>query len=122
MLYQNDTDLLFPPRVIPSLADLRGPEWRQFIHTLSTTPENDLKVLGFVLMMVRLNGCMTCYADSYRAMRGCTLCAQQAVARFKGSDQDLIHQWTIACQDIECWQREGIAPSTDLPTVAATGG
>ncbi|MFC1959970.1 hypothetical protein ACFLYO_04605 [Chloroflexota bacterium] len=120
MLYQNDTDLLFPPRVIASLAGLRGPEWQRFVSDLSNTPENDPKVLGFMLVMVRLNGCMTCYADSYRAMRGCTLCAQQAVARFKGTDQELLQQWTRACQDIECWQREGTTPSTDL--AAITGG
>jgi len=103
VLYRDDTDLLFPPRVIPALATLRGPEWQRLIAHLTPLPQNHPEVLGFMLMMVRLDGCLTCYADSYRAMRGCTLCARQAVARFKGTDQELIALWQDACQDIRHW-------------------
>ncbi|NPV66914.1 MAG: hypothetical protein HPY64_07195 [Anaerolineae bacterium] len=110
MLYQQDTDLLFPPRVIPALARLRGPGWQRLIAHLASLPQNHPEVLGFMLMMVRLDGCLTCYADSYRAMRGCTLCAQQAIARFKGTDQELMALWRTACQDIHHWLSEGITP------------
>ena len=51
-------------------------------------------------MMIRLDGCMTCQADSYRAMRGCTACARQAVLRFRGSDQELIKLYDRARKDI----------------------
>jgi hypothetical protein len=113
MLYQEDTEMLFPPRVIPMLRDLRGAEWRQLIDEISQSPVDDPDILGFMLMMVRLNGCMTCHADSYRAMRGCTLCAQQAITRFKGSDRDLIALWESARQDIISWQNAGVTPNTD---------
>jgi hypothetical protein len=46
--------------------------------------------LAFVLLMVRLGGCTTCQADSFRAMRGCTQCASQTIRRYRGSDDDLL--------------------------------
>lgn len=110
MLYQEDTEMLFPARVIPALAHLRGVEWRRLVEHITTLPENHPEILGFILMMIRMDGCMTCHADSYRAMRGCTSCAQQAIARFKGSDRDLIHRWEAACQDIVCWIESGAVP------------
>ena len=112
MLYQGDTEMLFPLRVLPALKHLRGPEWHTLIEHITALPEHHPDVLGFTLMMVRLNGCMTCHADSYRAMRGCTLCARQAVARFKGSDRELIGRWEQARQDILYWMETGIPPET----------
>jgi hypothetical protein len=105
--------MLFPPRVIPFLADLRGPEWQQLVRYVMSQPQDHPETLGFMLMMIRLDGCMTCHADSYRAMRGCTLCAQQSVARFKGSDHDLIVLWQQACRDIHLWQTDGTVPVTE---------
>ncbi len=114
MLYQADTEVLFPPRVIPTLAHLRGPEWRALVERIAALPQNHPDVLGFMLLMVRLDGCLSCHADSYRAMRGCTLCAQQAVVRFKGSDRELIRHWQIARQDILLWQEHGVVPEPEL--------
>lgn len=113
MLYQSDTDMLFPPRVIPRLASLRGPEWRALVEHVGALPQNHPDTLGFMLMMVRINGCMTCHADSYRAMRGCTLCAQQAITRYKGSDRELVACWQAAVQDILRWQQDNIPPEVD---------
>ncbi len=113
MLYQSDTDMLFPPRVIPRLVGLRGPEWRALVEHVSALPQSHPDTLGFMLMMVRINGCMTCHADSYRAMRGCTLCAQQAITRFKGSDHELVEHWRAAVQDILRWQQDSIPPEVD---------
>lgn len=110
MLYQSDTEMLFPPRVIPALAGLRGPDWRALTERLAVLPQHDPDILAFTLMMIRLAGCMTCHPDSYRAMRGCTLCAQQAISRFKGTDQELIAHWQQARQEIEHWQQTGTVP------------
>ena len=46
--------------------------------------------MAFILMMVRLDGCASCNADSFRAMNGCTNCAKQALKRFRGTDTELI--------------------------------
>ena len=112
-MYQNDTEMLFPPRVVAALRSLRGPEWRTLVDHIARMPQNHPDVLSFMLMMVRLDGCLTCHADSYRAMRGCTLCAQQAVARFKGADRDLIAGWEVARQDILKWLECGITPGME---------
>ncbi len=109
-MYQNDAEVLFPPRVIVSLRALRGETWQRLVDHVLFRPENDPDVLAFSLMMIRIDGCLTCHADSYRALRGCTLCAQQSVNRFKGSDDDLLEMWEIARCDILRWLELGIPP------------
>lgn len=112
-MYQNDAEVLFPVRVIHKLRHLRGAQWQELVERMTQLPETHPDVLGFSLMMIRLDGCLTCHADSYRAMRGCTLCAQQAIARFKGSDADLLDQWAAARDEILQWQLSGQAARTD---------
>lgn len=107
-LYQNDAEVLFPARVIPSLRHLRGEKWRQLVDYVSPRPESDPEVLAFSLLMIRLDGCLRCTADSYRAMRGCTMCAQQTITRFRGTDEDLIEQWQIARGEILAWLNSGV--------------
>jgi hypothetical protein len=107
VLYQNDAEMLFPARVIPLLRDLRGGEWQQFVDRICQQPENDPDVLAFGLLMIRLNSCITCTSDSFRALRGCTHCAQHTVARFRGSDQDLISQWQAARKEIVAYLASG---------------
>ena len=47
-------------------------------------------MLAFCLMMIELDGCMNCYAGSYKFMRGCAACAKQTIAQYKGSDAELL--------------------------------
>jgi hypothetical protein len=56
-----------------------------------------------VLFVVKQSGCAGCNADSFRAMRGCRLCSQQTIKRFKGSDQALIEQIMSGHAEIEDW-------------------
>jgi hypothetical protein len=92
------------------LRDLRGPDWNELVDRVIAAGESHPDTLAFGLMMIRLDGCMTCHADSYRAMRGCSICARQAVARFKGTDRDLITLWRQARVEIDLWLETGIAP------------
>ena len=85
-----DNEILFPHYAIPSLKRLRGKEWAQLIEGLSPEEETSVEVLAFMSMMIELNGCIPCETDSYRAMRGCSACAQQTLRRFKGEDEELI--------------------------------
>jgi hypothetical protein len=110
MLYQRDAEVLFPARVIPLLRDLRGSEWCRLVDRVLATVESHPDTLAFGLMMIRLDRCMTCHADSYRAMRGCSLCARQAVCRFKGPDRELVTLWERARAEIDLWLETGIAP------------
>lgn len=92
--------LMFPPEVIPSLQSMRGPEWKNLVDHVSALSVTDPESLAFSLMMIRLGGCMDCETDSYRAMRGCHLCAAQTVRRYKGSDKDLIKLYRQSLKDL----------------------
>src|SRR5215203_2358551 len=81
-----DNELLFPYHAIPSLKKLRGPRWQALVERVMCLPETHEETLALMLMMVRLNGCVSCETDSYRAMKGCSACAIQTLRRFKGED------------------------------------
>ncbi|MCC6148416.1 MAG: hypothetical protein IT308_12735 [Anaerolineaceae bacterium] len=100
-MYNSDTELLFPLRVIPSLAGLRGNQWNDLVKRLESTHAVEIEQYAFVLMMTRLGGCSTCNADSFRAMRGCTVCAHQTIRRFRGSDKDLLEQFAQCKKEVE---------------------
>jgi hypothetical protein len=102
-MYHEDTEMLFPMRVVPSLADLRGVAWKRLVARISELEEEDPDALAFGLMMIRLSGCVTCQADSFRALRGCTACARQAILRFRGNDQDIARQYEKARKEIQTY-------------------
>jgi hypothetical protein len=106
-VYLNDTEVLFPFRIAPGLRDLRGLRWRRLVDQACSAPEGSIDQLGFSLMLIRLNGCMTCHANSYRAMRGCTICASQAVKRYKGRDGQLTALFRAARADVEAFLVRG---------------
>ena len=94
-------ELLFPHHAIPSLRRLRGPEWRALVEHVLTLPETHEETLAFMLMMIRLNGCMACETDSYRAMKGCAACALQTLRRYKGDDAELLEMYRLALDDVQ---------------------
>ncbi|NMB88451.1 MAG: hypothetical protein GYA17_08830 [Chloroflexi bacterium] len=70
------------------------------VERISAADADPIDQLAFVLLMVRLAGCVTCNADAFRAMKGCTQCARQVVRRYRGSDQDLVDQFTESRQEV----------------------
>jgi hypothetical protein len=86
-------EIMFPRKAIPAVRNMRGPEWRALVERILQLPETHEETLAFMLMMIRLNGCLECETDSYRAMRGCDLCAIQTLRRYKGPDSELIKQF-----------------------------
>lgn len=94
-------EILFPHHVIPSLRKLRGPKWQALVDRISKLPETHEETLAFMMMMVRLDGCMACETDSYRAMRGCAACALQTLRRYKGEDEELIEQFQAAVEEVQ---------------------
>ena len=95
------TELLFPPSLIPDLKNLRGKEWRELVEYIASLPETHDDTLAFCLMMIRLNACMGCVSGSYRFMRGCELCSQQTIARYQGTDEELIALYHQAQEDLK---------------------
>ena len=100
-MYNPDTDFIFPSRVIPALRNLLGPEWRKMCDEAQSAPQTDPAHLSFVLLMVGLNGCENCNADSYKAMRGCTACSVQTIERFPGMESDLEKKLEKASREIQ---------------------
>ena len=109
------TELLFPPHLIPDLKGLRGQEWRELVEHIVALPESHPDTLAFCLMMIRLNACMGCVSGSYRFMRGCELCAQQTIARYQGTDEELIGLYEQAKEDLERYEAGEIDLSADAP-------
>jgi hypothetical protein len=100
------SELLFPPYAIAPLENLRGPEWAALVRRVAALPETDPDSLAFSLMMMRLDGCMTCETDSYKAMRGCVQCAIQTIRRFKEEDGDLLEFYKEAQADVKAYLKE----------------
>jgi hypothetical protein len=96
-------ELLFPYHVIPLLRQVRGETWRALINSLVDAAEDDPRTLALMLLMIRLNGCLSCETDSFRAMRGCATCALQTLRRFKGSDDELLAQYQQALTEIQSY-------------------
>ncbi len=100
-MFVRDYDLLFPPRVVSSLRDLRGEPWRNLVDHTTRQEPTAIDWVTFVLMMARLSGCTTCHPGSYRALRGCTQCAQLVVRRYEGSDLEFVHLFKETRQEID---------------------
>jgi hypothetical protein len=99
-MYNNDTELLFPSRVIKDLKDLRSEEFDALIDRVKDLPEDDPDRLALALMMTKLNGCMSCNSDSFRAMRGCTQCSILNVRRYRGSEKQFMGLFEKARKEI----------------------
>ncbi|HSJ56941.1 MAG TPA: hypothetical protein VLC95_07155 [Anaerolineae bacterium] len=115
MALNSRTELLFPPRLIPGLARLRGEEWRKLVERIASLSETHPDTLAFCLMMIRLNACLGCVSGSYRFMRGCELCSHQTIARFQGTDEELIELYERAKQDLERAGKEDVDLVADTP-------
>lgn len=101
-MYKNN-ELLFPTYVIPLIREARGPAWKALVERVLELPETHPEALAFSLTMIRLDGCMACETDSYRAMRGCALCAAQMLRRYDGSDEDLLAMYDHALADVQAF-------------------
>ncbi len=104
-------ELLFPHYAISRLRDARGDEWRALVDRVASLPETHEDVLSFMLMMIRLNGCMACETDSYRAMRGCSMCSLQTLRRAKETDAELVALFQRAQADVRRYFKQAGTPA-----------
>lgn len=105
-MYTNN-HIMFPHEAIGALRRARGPQWQALVQRVLTLPATHEETLAFMLLMVRLDGCLSCETDSYRAMRGCSACALQALRRFKGDDTALLAQYHAALTDVREFAAQG---------------
>jgi len=95
-MYTIGTELIFPPRLIPELVDARGPLWRDLVTATVKLADTSPELTALTLMLARLNNCIACNADSYRAIHGCGDCAKQSLKRFRGPDEELLRLYAAA--------------------------
>ncbi len=95
-----DSEILFPPRCIAQLRDLRGASWQALVDHVTRLPHQHAEVLAFGLLLIRLGSCLTCDLDSYRASLGCCTCARRTISGYKGSDDDLIAQYNKMLNEV----------------------
>ena len=110
-------ELMFPHYAIQHTSGNRGPEWQTLVERVQGLPETHDEVLAFMLLMIRLNGCLSCETDSYRAMRGCVMCVQQTLRRYKGTDEDLLRLYDEALDDVQHFMVRVRAPQRAVDLV-----
>jgi predicted peroxiredoxin len=99
-MYNPDTDLIFPPRVISTLSNERSSVWKDLVAYIQKADPDSPEKVAFVLMMARLNNCASCNADSFRAIQGCSSCTRQALKRFHGTDEELARLFDEARSEV----------------------
>lgn len=92
-MYNPETEIVFPSKAIGSLSNLRGKTWQDLVSSVVEKPIQSSEQTAFLLMMIKIDGCVTCNVDSFRAMRGCPACAQLNIKRYKGTDDDLVRMY-----------------------------
>lgn len=100
-MYNPETDLLFPQRSLPALRNLRGTVWQNLVANVLEAGTDSIEQMAFVLMMARLNNCITCNADSFRAMTGCATCATLSLRRFHETDDALASLFLATRGEVE---------------------
>ncbi len=111
-------EILFPPKLILTLKDLRGPEWAELVTLVARLPETHPDALAFCHMMIELDGCLNCYAGSYKFMRGCAACAKQTIMQYKGSDVELLNMYKASQKEIQNYLK---TPNKKKPMANASG-
>ena len=94
-------EILFPSSLISRLGRLRESKWQKLVRRVAELPEVHPERLAFILMMIRLDGCLKCYNGSFKFMRGCELCARQTVMQFKESDDRLLRLYRRSLSDVK---------------------
>jgi len=102
------TDLIFPPRIISSLSTERGLVWKNLVGLVQNCESDSLEQVAFIFLMAQLNNCVSCNADSYRAIQGCTACAKQALKRFHESDDELVRLFESAKSGVNLYLQSNI--------------
>ncbi len=106
------TEILFPPKAIPQLRDACGPEWRRLVERVAELDEAHPESLAFTLMMIRLDGCLDCETDSFRAMRGCALCALQTLRKYRENEKELLKLYKDALKEVQGYLKQRSAQPT----------
>ena len=96
-----NNNLLFSPRILPSLSELRGKVWQDLINKIIAAGPDSIDQMAFILMMSHINNCASCNIDSFRSMNGCTACSVQSLKRSREADDGLVKLYMSATLEVE---------------------
>ncbi|MBI5650128.1 MAG: hypothetical protein HZC40_06755 [Chloroflexi bacterium] len=95
------TEFLFAHWAVSALKHLRGDKWRELTTRLAALPETHPDALAFALVMVRVNGCVTCDARRFRERGGCANCTKFVLTTLnKENESELIARFRAAQKEI----------------------
>ena len=97
----------------PTVADVRAMKARgQKISMLyvTTLEEAHPESLAFTLTIIKLDGCLDCETDSFRAMRGCVLCALQTLRRYRKDERELLKLYKESLKEVQAYLRPRTEP------------
>lgn len=97
------TEIMFPPQAIPRVREAAGPLWQNLVDRVVPLDEAHPEKLALILTLIRLDGCLDCETDSFRAMRGCDLCAQQTLRKFRKNEEALMALYAQALGDVQAF-------------------
>jgi hypothetical protein len=95
-MLNTNAELIFPPKIIRDLRDMRGPVWRDLVTAILKEADSSIEQIAFALLMAKLNNCTACNSDSYRSIHGCSACSQQTLKRFRSPDEELLKLYESA--------------------------
>ncbi|HEY60822.1 MAG TPA: hypothetical protein G4N92_09115 [Anaerolineae bacterium] len=113
-MHNQDTELVFPLRVLPMLRSFRGEKWRQIIDKVISGDANIIEETAISMVMMDVTGCLTCNSDSFRALKGCTKCAEHALRKSKCSDQDLLERFKTAKERVKVFLKKNHPEMIDV--------
>ncbi len=87
---------MFAHWAVRALKDARGPKWKKLVQEIAALPETHPDALAFHLMMVRLNGCVTCDVRKYAERGGCARCAATNLGFSKETEKSLLARYRAA--------------------------
>ncbi len=96
----NHTEILFAPWAVRALKEARGAKWKRLVEQVDALPETDPDALAFQLVMIRLNGCLTCDARKYLERGGCARCAVTNLGFSKETEESLLARYRAARKEI----------------------
>ena len=103
MLYQNDAEMIFPARVIPTLRNLRGQDWQQLVQQVMDLPEDAPDALAFSLMMIRTRWPRFPALSGWRGTKRLFAITQPARSNFFGPTHSISFFPTWSCPAGVAW-------------------
>ncbi len=98
---QTHSEFLFAHWAVRALKSARGERWQELVEHIAELPATEPDALAFALLMVRLNGCITCDARRFRERGGCAQCSSFTLSTLvKDNEATLLARYRAAHKEL----------------------